>query len=413
MNKYTIYEPAEDSYLIKKHIKDYAKNNVLEIGTGSAILAIEAAKHADSVLAVDIQKKVIQHCKKTIKNKKIKWKQSNLFQNVSKQQFDCIIFNPPYLPNDMRVKDIALDGGKKGYELTERFLNEANQYLKEDGTILLLFSSLTKKNIIEQIIEDNCLEYKQIDTQSISFETLYVYAITKSTLLKELEQKKIVKVTKFSKGKRGIIYKGIYKNKPAIIKVKNPKSTALSTIKFEVDWLKKVNKHNIGPKLYHATDTFLVMEYIEGILFKEYIEKNTKTRIKAIIKKLMQQLYLFDTLGINKQEMRNPYKHIIIKDHHPTLIDFERCRFTESPRNITQFCQYLTSKTTHPLLKEKEININKEKLQLAAKVYKNNRSKANYNQIVKIIIKKIKKQMNQATQSASKRIQRNVFLKRR
>jgi len=384
MNKYSIYEPAEDSYLIKKHIKHYAKNQVLEIGTGSGILALEAAKYAKKVTAVDIQKEVIKHCKKTIKNDKITFKQSNLFQNI-KQSFDLIIFNPPYLPDDPRIKDIALDGGKKGYELTEQFLNNANLHLKEDGKILLLFSSLTKQNKINEIIENNLLNYEQIDQLNLPFEILYVYIIEKSNLLKQLEKNKLTNPKKFSRGRRGLIYKAVYKNKEVIIKSKNPRSKALSTIEFEANWLKKLNKHKIGPKLLLKTKEFIVMEYIEGDLFTEYIENNKKLNILKLIKNIMNQLDTLDKLGINKQEMTHPYKHIIIRNHKPVLIDFERSKHTEKPRNITQFIQHLTSKNISSLLNNKNIILNKEKMQNLAKIYKNQRSKELYKEIIDAI----------------------------
>ena len=42
-----VYEPREDSLIVKVHIKDYAKGRVLDIGTGSGILAEEAKRYAD------------------------------------------------------------------------------------------------------------------------------------------------------------------------------------------------------------------------------------------------------------------------------------------------------------------------------------------------------------------------------
>ena len=104
----TIYEPAEDTFLIQKHIKDYAKGNVLDIGTGYGVLAVEAAQCSavKRVFAVDIQKEVIDYCKKKYNNKKYKnitFIQSNLFSTfthksmtnaVSKMDlYDTIIFN--------------------------------------------------------------------------------------------------------------------------------------------------------------------------------------------------------------------------------------------------------------------------------------------------------------------------------
>ena len=41
-----IYDPAEDSFLILKHIKDFAHDKkVLDLGTGSGVLAREASKY--------------------------------------------------------------------------------------------------------------------------------------------------------------------------------------------------------------------------------------------------------------------------------------------------------------------------------------------------------------------------------
>ncbi|MEK6867695.1 MAG: HemK2/MTQ2 family protein methyltransferase [Nanoarchaeota archaeon] len=158
-SKPIIYHPSEDSFLIQKHIKEYAKGNVLEIGTGSGILSQEApaSDNDKKILAIDIQKGVIEHCKKTISNedKKITFKQSDLFSKITKtEKFDCIIFNPPYLPTNPRAPDITIDAGKKGYEIIERFLNEVNMFLAPHGTVLLLFSSFSKKNIIDECSGD-------------------------------------------------------------------------------------------------------------------------------------------------------------------------------------------------------------------------------------------------------------------
>ena len=66
-----IYKPREDSKLLAKYVKKYAKGLVLDIGTGSGIQALEAAKkkNVKKVVAVDIQKEVVDYCKENIKNK--------------------------------------------------------------------------------------------------------------------------------------------------------------------------------------------------------------------------------------------------------------------------------------------------------------------------------------------------------
>jgi len=177
-----MYNPQEDSHLILKHINEVAKGNVLEIGTGSGILALEAAKYAEEVIATDIQEEVI---KKLIPFQKynLKFIKSDLFSSISKtQKFDLIICNPPYLPEhrgEDNVTKIEVSGGKQGFEFVEKLLTQAKNHLKPEGKILLLFSSLTNKDKVDEIIKQNNYEFNLIDEQSFLFEKLYVYLIKK------------------------------------------------------------------------------------------------------------------------------------------------------------------------------------------------------------------------------------------
>ena len=158
-----IYEPREDSYLIKKYIKDYSKNKkVLDMGTGSGILAREASKYAKYVAASDIN----EECLKNLKN--IKTIHSDLFENI-KEKFDLIIFNPPYLPRDKREDEessLTTTGGTRGYEVLERFLDELKLHLNKDGKALIVFSSLTNKRKIDSIINRNKFNFKLLEEAS-------------------------------------------------------------------------------------------------------------------------------------------------------------------------------------------------------------------------------------------------------
>ena len=132
-----IYEPAEDSFLLQNFVKKYAKGIVLDMGTGSGIQAKTASFKADLVIGLDISKDVIKYCEKNSKGSNIYFFKSNLFQIfednfvyydkvdnkfevyeksrvenrekrrllVNKQiKFDLIIFNSPYLPQELKKK---------------------------------------------------------------------------------------------------------------------------------------------------------------------------------------------------------------------------------------------------------------------------------------------------------------------
>ena len=151
-----IYPPGKDSFLLQKHIKDYAKGWVLDLGTGSGILAREAKIYTDDVLAADINKKALQ------KITDIKTIHTDLFSSI-KQKFDLIMFNPPYLPEDVREDKegkVALCGGKEGYEIILKFLEQAIKHLNKDGKILLVFSSLTNKEKVEEKLKSLKYSFK-------------------------------------------------------------------------------------------------------------------------------------------------------------------------------------------------------------------------------------------------------------
>ncbi|MBS3177021.1 methyltransferase [Candidatus Woesearchaeota archaeon] len=421
-----MYEPQEDSFLLQKAVKREAFGKVLDIGAGSGIQAITAAEKIEvkSVLAVDIQKSVIDFCEKKYsferkefekekikvekeekdrkeierdeksknieqnKNlKKITWLQSNLFQKIKKirllknRKFDTIIINPPYLPQDPGIKDRTLYGGKKGYELIEKIFKDVNNYLSENGIILLLFSSLTNKKKVEEIIFQQAMQFEEVEKLHIDFEDLYVYKIQKSEIRKVLEKKKFEQIAYFAKGKRGILYSAIKNKKRYVIKTKHPESKAQNTIENEARWLKKLNKYNIGPKYKEHGPYCVIYEYAPGIFIEEWIEKSKKREILKMVIACIRQCRTMDVLKMDKEEMHNPFKHIVIQDK-PVFLDFERARYTLTPKNVTQFCQYLSAEKIQVPLRKKGIELNKEKIRNFAQEYKQDYDQKTFNKIV-------------------------------
>ncbi|MBU1199642.1 MAG: methyltransferase [Nanoarchaeota archaeon] len=177
------YEPQEDSYMLLEQVKQLAFGKVLDVGTGSGILAKEAvySHEVEEVVAVDIDENVVEELnKQDVKGLKVF--QSDLFANIT-EKFDTIIFNPPYLPLDENDKDAALDGGVKGYEVIEMFLKEAKKHLRTGGMILMVFSNRTGKKEVDSIIKREGYKAKELERKNIAFfEELYVYKIERERL---------------------------------------------------------------------------------------------------------------------------------------------------------------------------------------------------------------------------------------
>lgn len=191
------------------------------------------------------------------------------------------------------------------------------------------------------------------------------------------------------KGKRGIVEvrEEIIGRKNVLVAVKRP-LTKFYDGKTEFGFLRKLNEKKIGPKAYYFDEknNSLVMQYIEGdrVLDHFALKKTTKKEILSVIQKILLQLFCMDKLGINKLEMTNPYKHVIITNAKtPVMIDFERCHYTEYPKNITQFIQFLCSGRLNYVFAWKKLSVNKEKLLEIARLYKQTYDKKYISSIMK------------------------------
>lgn len=379
-----IYEPAEDSELLGDVVEELVKGKVLDMGTGSGYQALKAAKKRSvkGVLAVDINKHAIDKVRGS--HKKIRVKESNLFSKVT-GKFDWIVFNPPYLPKDRKIEDTALYGGKHGYEIPVRFIEEMGNHLAPDGNVLLLFSSITKPKKIRETLDKELYQYEEVARQRVFMEDLIVYKIWKSPIREMIEDRGVKDLRYFSKGKRGVILVGKYRGKKIAVKVKNPSSEAIGRIRNEAQALKTMNLDGIGPKLAFAQDEFLAYYFVEGKFTYDYMREASAKNIRIVLRKVLKQCFIMDNYKLAKEEMHRPIKHIIIKGTKPVMIDFERMHVVAKPHNVTQFVTFLTGAAMMQIYKSKKMKVNKNTLQRLAREYSKDYSKKAFNEIVKEI----------------------------
>ncbi|WP_462316507.1 HemK2/MTQ2 family protein methyltransferase [Methanobrevibacter sp.] len=146
-----VYVPAEDSYLLADNLEIKSNQSVLEIGTGSGIVAMYASRLTDNITVTDINFDACELARKNfeannIENIEILF--GNLFEPVENRKFDVILFNTPYLPTEEgEVIDdtinYAFDGGLNGRKVIDVFLNEVGNHLNDGGIVQMIQSSLS------------------------------------------------------------------------------------------------------------------------------------------------------------------------------------------------------------------------------------------------------------------------------
>lgn len=125
-----------------------AHDEVLDLGTGSGVCAVFAARHARRVVAVDINAAAVRcagiNAQINRLEGKIEARHGDLFEPVAGQRFDRILFNPPFRHGEPRDDR---DRAWRSVGVAERFADGLDRHLKRTGCALLLLSTYADQEI--------------------------------------------------------------------------------------------------------------------------------------------------------------------------------------------------------------------------------------------------------------------------
>ncbi len=188
----SVYAPSDDTFLMLRALERVrvSGKRVLEIGTGTGIIAIFIAKMGAHVTAVDINPEAVKCARENARMNKVALNvfESDLFERVPKNDpFDIIVFNPPYLPEDEEDENeksqlsLAWKGGGSGIEVTKRFLEEAHARLTEKGEIYAVLSSLAS---LDELFKEAHAHYSYyfVEEEKFDFETIYVCRFVRNAM---------------------------------------------------------------------------------------------------------------------------------------------------------------------------------------------------------------------------------------
>lgn len=152
----------------------------LELGAGSGLISIHAAKKGATVTATDINPVAIECLRRNCHQNKVQGEiiLSDLFANIPEQLFDIIAINPPYYRKQPQtMADHAWYCGEN-WEYFEQLFTRLDTYIHNNSIVLMVLSEECDINMISEIASGHnfCL-LKKITRRS-AWEYLYIFQIT-------------------------------------------------------------------------------------------------------------------------------------------------------------------------------------------------------------------------------------------
>jgi release factor glutamine methyltransferase len=154
----------------------------LELGAGTGIISILAAKKGAAVFASDISGKAIQNIELNAakNNVQINIFTSDLFKNIPYMQFDYIIINPPYYSRDPGEEEEYAWFCGSNFEYFKSLFNSLSNYIGKDSKVFMILSEVCDIQKTKSIGMENEFAWKIKMKKQFWGEKNYIFEIKKS-----------------------------------------------------------------------------------------------------------------------------------------------------------------------------------------------------------------------------------------
>ncbi|WP_411104922.1 HemK2/MTQ2 family protein methyltransferase [Streptomyces sp. cmx-4-9] len=146
-----VYQPQGDTRLVAEALAQEALApgaDVLEIGTGTGALALQAARRGARVTAVDVSWRAVASARLNALRHGVPLRLVHGdFASAVTGRFDLIVSNPPYVPAQnaevpVRGPERAWDAGCDGRAVIDRICAGARPLLRPGGVLLMVHSGM-------------------------------------------------------------------------------------------------------------------------------------------------------------------------------------------------------------------------------------------------------------------------------
>lgn len=153
--------------------------NVLELGAGSGLIALVAARKGALVTASDINPMAIQAIHESARHNKLNITiiESDLFDAINEHEFDYILINPPYFPKDPADDwDKAFFCGSH-FEYFHKLFGQIGAYMSDLTKTYMILNEYCNMEIIDSIARKNKLLLTLTEAKMVSGEKQFIFTI--------------------------------------------------------------------------------------------------------------------------------------------------------------------------------------------------------------------------------------------
>ncbi len=184
-----VYLPREDTFLLLPYANPPSGSRLLEVGAGSGLLSMTAARAGARVVATDRNPAALRalRARALAESLDVEVVRTDLARGLGR--FDRVLANPPYLPTRPEQRDpdpwvnLALDGGPDGTAFLDRLMRALPDHLAPGAEAFVLVSSLQAAGRLRAIAarwRTGVGSLSSVASRALEGERLEVWRLTRS-----------------------------------------------------------------------------------------------------------------------------------------------------------------------------------------------------------------------------------------
>ncbi len=175
-----VFPPYIDSEMIARVMHIEEGDDVLDVGSGSGFIAVNAAASAKHVVATDINPAAIETIRANAARHNVDDRLSAVQADVfpeSKGAFDVVTFNPPF--SDHAATDVVERSvWDPGHAAVRKFMAEIGEHLNPGGRIYISWADFADLQFFEELLGKHGMRYERIDEVTDGTSLFVAYKVT-------------------------------------------------------------------------------------------------------------------------------------------------------------------------------------------------------------------------------------------